>query len=173
MALLFENVLPAKMDKELKRVVIYTDGACVGNPGPGGYGVILLYGKHRKEISGGFRLTTNNRMEIMAAIVGLSALKERCKVTVYSDSQYLVDAMMQGWAKRWKSNGWRRNKKEKALNADLWDKLLSLCEQHDVEFVWIRGHNGNPENERCDKLSTQAAEQKNLPPDIGYERERA
>jgi len=170
---LFENVLPAKMDKELKRVVIYTDGACVGNPGPGGYGVILLYGKHRKEISGGFRLTTNNRMEIMAAIVGLSALKERCKVTVYSDSQYLVDAMMQGWAKRWKSNGWRRNKKEKALNADLWDKLLSLCEQHDVEFVWIRGHNGNPENERCDKLSTQAAEQKNLPPDIGYERERA
>ena len=170
---MFENVLPAKMDKELKRVVIYTDGACVGNPGPGGYGVILLYGKHRKEISGGFRLTTNNRMEIMAAIVGLSALKERCKVTVYSDSQYLVDAMMQGWAKRWKSNGWRRNKKEKALNADLWDKLLSLCEQHDVEFVWIRGHNGNPENERCDKLSTQAAEQKNLPPDIGYERERA
>ncbi len=112
-------------------------------------------------------------MELMADIVGLSALKERCKVTVYSDSQYLVDAMMQGWAKRWKSNGWRRNKKEKALNADLWDKLLSLCEQHDVEFVWIRGHNGNPENERCDKLSTQAAEQKNLPPDIGYERERA
>lgn len=172
MVLLFENVLPAKMDKRLKQVVIYTDGACLGNPGPGGYGVILLYGKHRKELSGGFRLTTNNRMEIMAAIVGLSALKERCKVTVYTDSQYLADAMMQGWAKRWKSNGWRRNKKERALNSDLWDKLLNLCEQHDVEFVWIRGHNGNPENERCDKLSMQAAEQKNLPPDIGYERER-
>ncbi|MBC7263632.1 MAG: ribonuclease HI [Chloroflexi bacterium] len=160
------------MNKELKRVVIYTDGACLGNPGPGGYGVVLLYGKHRKELSGGFRLTTNNRMEIMAAIVGLSALKERCKVTLYTDSQYLADAMMEGWAKRWKSNGWRRNKREKALNADLWDKLLNLCEQHDVEFVWIRGHNGNPENERCDKLSMQAAAQENLPPDMGYEHER-
>lgn len=170
--LLSEDVLPVKMNKELKRVVIYTDGACLGNPGPGGYGVVLLYGKHRKELSGGFRLTTNNRMEIMAAIVGLSALKERCKVTLYTDSQYLADAMMEGWAKRWKSNGWRRNKREKALNADLWDKLLNLCEQHDVEFVWIRGHNGNPENERCDKLSMQAAAQENLPPDMGYEHER-
>jgi ribonuclease HI len=160
------------MEKKLKQVVIYTDGACVGNPGPGGYGVILLYGNHRKELSGGFRLTTNNRMEIMAAIVGLRALKERCKVTVYTDSQYLVNAIMQGWAKRWKSNGWRKNRKEKAMNADLWDELLGLCEQHDVEFVWIRGHEGNPENERCHTLAVQAAEQKDLPPDTVYERER-
>jgi ribonuclease HI len=155
--------------KEIKQVSIYTDGGCIGNPGPGGYGVVLLYGNHRKELSGGFRLTTNNRMEVTAAIVGLSALKTKCKVTLYTDSQYLANAIMKGWANRWRKNGWKRNRKEKALNSDLWENLLRLCEQHEVEFVWIQSHNGNPENEHCDRLSIEAAQRKDLPPDIGYE----
>ncbi|WP_286975888.1 ribonuclease HI [Acetomicrobium sp. UBA5826] len=155
--------------EELKEVTIYTDGACSGNPGPGGYGVVLLYNDHRKEISGGFRLTTNNRMEIYAAIAGLSALKCRCKVKLYTDSRYLADAMNKGWVKRWKANGWMRNKKERALNVDLWEQLLCLCEKHEVEFLWVRGHDGNVENERCDELSTTAARGENLPIDQGYE----
>ena len=157
------------MSEELKKVLIYTDSACIGNPGPGGYAAVLLYGNRRKELCGGFRLTTNNRMEIMAAIVGLQALKTRCSVTLYTDSQYLAEAMMQGWAKRWRADSWRRNRKEKALNPDLWERLLDLCDQHEVEFVWIQSHAGNPENERCDKLSMQAAQRKNLPADTGYE----
>jgi ribonuclease HI len=151
-----------------KKVVIYTDGACLGNPGPGGYGVVLLYNNTRKELSGGFRLTTNNRMEIFAAIAGLRALKTNCDVTIYSDSQYVVDAIMRGWASRWKANGWKRNKKEMAVNADLWEQLLSLCAQHQVKFVWVRGHAGNKENERCDELAVSAAREKGLPPDSGY-----
>jgi ribonuclease HI len=151
-----------------KKVVIYTDGACLGNPGPGGYGVVLLYNNTRKEISGGFRLTTNNRMEIFAAIAGLKALKTCCDVTIYSDSQYVVDAIMRGWASRWKANGWRRNKKDMAVNADLWEQLLTLCAQHEVKFVWVRGHAGNKENERCDELAVCAAKQNGLPPDNGY-----
>src|SRR3972149_967225 len=107
------------MDKELKNVTIYTDGACLGNPGPGGYGVVLLYNKHRKELSSGFRLTTNNRMEIMAAIAGLKALTNRCVVTLYTDSQYLVNAMTKGWVEKWRANGWKRNKQDRALNSDL------------------------------------------------------
>ncbi|CCO09122.1 ribonuclease HI [Desulforamulus hydrothermalis] len=150
----------------LKEVIIYTDGACSGNPGPGGYGVVLLYKGHRKELSGGFRNTTNNRMEILAAIVGLEQLKERCSVTLYTDSQYLVNAIEQGWAKKWRANGWMRNKKEPALNADLWERLLKLLEYHQVKFVWVRGHAGNPENERCDRLAVEAARQPDLPPDI-------
>lgn len=161
------------MKRKLDQVIIYTDGACIGNPGPGGYGVVLLHGKHRKELSGGFRHTTNNRMEMMAAIVGLSALKKRCMVKIYSDSQYLVHAMREGWAKRWRQNGWKRNKKEEALNKDLWEKLLDLCDQHEVDFSWIRGHSGDPENERCDWLSVQAAKLENLPPDTGYEGNRS
>ncbi len=157
------------MNNKLKKIVIYTDGACIGNPGPGGYGVVLIYGDRRKELSGGFRLTTNNRMEIMAAIVGLSALRTRCSVVLYTDSQYLSDAMNKGWAKRWRAKGWRRNKKNKALNPDLWQQLLDLCERHDVDFVWVRGHAGNVENERCDRLSTEAAEKKHLPADSAYE----
>lgn len=154
----------------MKEVTIYTDGACIGNPGPGGYGVVLLYGDSRKEISGGFRLTTNNRMEIFAAIVGLESLKSRCCVKLYSDSQYLVNAMMQGWAERWRANGWKRNKKERAINPDLWERMLDVCEKHDVEFIWVKGHAGIKENERCDRLSWEAANQKNLPPDLGYEK---
>jgi ribonuclease HI len=156
------------MDGPLKQVHIYTDGACLGNPGPGGYGVVLLYNQHRKDLSGGFRRTTNNRMEIMAAIAGLRALTGRCAVTLYSDSQYLVNAIMQGWAKRWRANGWMRNKREQALNADLWEQLLDLCARHEVEFVWVRGHAGHPENEYCDRLSVEAAKGNNLPPDVGY-----
>ena len=152
-----------------KEVTIYTDGGALGNPGPGGYGVILDYRGHRKELSGGFRHTTNNRMELMAAIEGLRALKEPCRVTLYTDSRYLVDAMEKGWARRWQANGWRRNKKEEALNADLWEELLRLCDLHEVRFVWVKGHSGHPENERCDRLVQEAARQADLPPDSGYE----
>jgi ribonuclease HI len=155
---------------EPKRVTIYTDGACLGNPGPGGYGVVLLYGGHRKELSGGFRLTTNNRMELLAVVVGLRSLKEACGATVYSDSQYVVNSIEKGWAARWRANGWKRNKKEKAINADLWQQLLELCEKHDVRLVWVRGHSGVKENERCDVLSVAAANQANLPIDEGYEK---
>ena len=160
----------SKLMKRLKLVTIYTDGACIGNPGPGGYGVVLLYRGHRKELLGGYRKTTNNRMEIMAAIVGLEALKEKCRVMLYSDSAYLVKAMSLDWAKRWRANGWKRNKKEKALNPDLWERLLQLCEHHQVEFMWIKGHAENPENVRCDELAMQAAQQLDLPVDYGYEK---
>jgi ribonuclease HI len=153
---------------ELKQVTIYTDGACLGNPGPGGYGVVLLYGPHRREISGGFLLTTNNRMEIMAVIAALEALKEPCRVTLYSDSQYVVNAMSQGWARRWRDNGWKRNKREEAVNPDLWERLLDLGDQHQVEFRWLRGHSGSVENERCDQLAVNAARQPDLPEDIEY-----
>ncbi len=137
----------------LKRVVIFTDGACSGNPGPGGYGVVLRYGNARKELSGGEEETTNNRMELTAAIVGLEALRERCSVTLYSDSKYLVDAIVCGWAMKWRENGWMRNKREAAQNSDLWEKILNLLEKHDVELVWVKGHAGHPENERCDFLA--------------------
>src|SRR5205085_513335 len=144
-------------------------GACIGNPGPGGYGVVLIYGNHRKELSAGFRLTTNNRMEIMAAIVGLQALKQKCEVTIFTDSQYLVDTIMKGWAQRWKSNNWMRNKKDKAQNTDLWSQMLELCSLHIVTFNWIRGHSGIPENERCDQLAVQAAQSNPLLIDSAYE----
>jgi len=150
------------------KVIIYTDGACLGNPGPGGYGAVLLYNDHRKELSGGFRLTTNNRMEIMAAIVALTTLKRSCEVTLYTDSQYVVNALTKGWAERWRANGWKRNKKEKALNCDLWEQLLNLCRRHKIEFVWVRGHADNRENELCDLLASEAAQGQNLPPDTGY-----
>ncbi|MCL6584591.1 MAG: ribonuclease HI [bacterium] len=153
----------------MKQVEIYTDGACTGNPGPGGYGVILRYGEHRKELSGGFRLTTNNRMEILAAIVGLEALRERCQVILYSDSRYLVDSINKRWVFRWKANGWMRDKKERVPNADLWERLLKLLQLHSVEFRWVRGHNGQAENERCDQLATAAAARgQDLPEDPGY-----
>ena len=137
----------------MKCVEIYTDGACSGNPGPGGWAAILKYGEFRKELSGGDSATTNNRMEITGAIEGLSALKEPCRVKLYSDSQYLVRAINEGWAERWRSRGWMRTKTDPALNSDLWEKLLVLLEKHDVEFIWVRGHNGHPENERCDRLA--------------------
>jgi ribonuclease HI len=138
-------------------VTIYTDGGCIDNPGPGGYGVVLICGRHRKELSAGFRRTTNNRMEIMAAIAGLEALKRPCCVTVFSDSQYLVNAIELGWARRWQAHEWHRNKKEEALNPDLWERLLQQCDRHQVRFKWLRGHAGHPENERCDELARAAA----------------
>jgi ribonuclease HI len=154
---------------ELKDVTIYTDGGCLGNPGPGGYGAVLIYGTKRKELSGGFRRTTNNRMELMAAIRGLEALKHPCRVTLYSDSEYVVNAMKQGWARRWRDNGWRRNKKDKAVNPDLWERLLQLCEIHQVSFQWVRGHAGTPENERCDEMAQDAARGEHLDVDQHYE----
>ncbi|MHB8375805.1 MAG: ribonuclease HI [Dehalococcoidia bacterium] len=153
-----------------KELTIHTDGACLGNPGPGGYGVILEYQGRRRELSGGFRLTTNNRMELTAAIEGLAALKEPCAVTLYSDSAYVVRAMSEGWAVRWQSNGWRREGRKLASNRDLWERLLELCQVQDVTFRWVRGHAGNPDNERCDRLAVAAAQQKGLPIDAGYER---
>ena len=150
-------------------VIIYTDGACLGNPGPGGYGVVLLSDGNRKELSGGFRETTNNRMELMAAIVGLEALNDTGKVTLYSDSKYVVDAVAKGWAKRWRTNGWMRNRREAALNPDLWERLLTLAEGHQVDFRWVRGHRGVVENERVDRLATTAARGRDLPPDPGYQ----
>jgi len=152
----------------MKHVTLYTDGGCLNNPGPGGYGVVLIYDSHRKELSGGFRLTTNNRMEIMAAIAGLEALKESCRVTLVSDSQYLVYAIEKGWARKWRSKGWMRSSREKAINPDLWERLLNLCEIHDVQFKWIRGHAGHPENERCDQLAKASARRPDLPIDPGY-----
>ena len=155
--------------EKLPQVTLYTDGACTGNPGPGGYGIVLISGKRRKELSGGFRLTTNNRMELLACIEGLRALKMRCSVALYSDSEYVVNGITKGWARRWRARGWMRNKKERAENPDLWAQLLELCDQHQVTFQWVRGHAGQRENERCDQLSVQAAAQPGLPPDAGYE----
>lgn len=153
----------------MKQITIYTDGACHGNPGPGGYGVVMIYGAHRKELSGGFRKTTNNRMELMAVIAALDSLKESCSVRLYSDSRYVVESYMAGSARRWQANGWMRDRKNKALNVDLWERLLSLCDKHQAEMIWVEGHTGNPENERCDQLSVQAARGRDLPTDVVYE----
>jgi len=152
----------------MKKVKIYTDGGALGNPGKGGYGAILVYGEHRKEVSGGYQHTTNNRMEMMACIKALEMLKEPCDVTVYSDSKYLVDSIMKGWARRWQFNNWKRNKKDKAENVDLWEVLLAQLDKHNVTFQWVKGHSGHPENERCDEMVKEAAEQENLPEDLGY-----
>ena len=134
-------------------VTIYTDGACSGNPGPGGYGAILMYGSHQKELSGGAANTTNNRMELMGVITALKALNRPCTVQLYTDSQYVVNAIEKGWAVKWLANGWMRNKKDKALNPDLWQELLELLEKHDVTFHWVKGHAENPYNNRCDELA--------------------
>ncbi len=157
------------MTNARKHVTIYTDGGCDPNPGPGGYGVVLIYNNTHKELSGGFRYTTNNRMELYAAISALEALKEPCRITLHSDSQYLVHAITKGWARKWQQNNWQRTKKEKALNPDLWARLLAACDKHDVTFVWVKGHAGNVHNERCDTLAVQSTHQNDLPPDVGYE----
>lgn len=146
------------MEKKVKEVYLYTDGACRGNPGKGGWGAILKYGKFQKEMSGGEPMTTNNRMELLAAINGLSALKEPCRVVLTSDSKYMVDGITKGWAKSWKDKNWKKADGKPALNPELWDKLLALCDMHEVEFVWVKGHAGHPENERCDVLATTFAD---------------
>ena len=149
-------------------VIIFTDGACIGNPGQGGYGVVLVDGPRRIELSGGFRLTTNNRMELMAAIVGLETVRLQSKVAIYSDSKYVQEGIGRGWARTWRASGWR-NRNGTRVNSDLWDRLLELCDHHDVKVFWLPGHSGNWENERCDWLATQAARRDNLRVDLGYQ----
>lgn len=136
-------------------VEIFTDGACSGNPGPGGYGVVLRYGTVEKELSGGEPETTNNRMELTGVIVGLSALKRPCKVVLTTDSKYVCDSINKGWVYGWKKKGWIKSDKKPALNVDLWETLLPLLEKHDVTFNWVKGHAGHPENERCDRLAVE------------------
>jgi ribonuclease HI len=152
--------------KNMKNVQIFTDGACSGNPGPGGYGAILRYNGREKELSGGFRNTTNNRMELMGAIAALEALLEPCAAVITTDSQYIVNAVEKGWVYAWKEKGWRRGDKKPAQNVDLWERLLALLAKHDVTFRWIRGHAGHAENERCDALAVAAASAPRLPEDV-------
>lgn len=140
----------------MKKVKIYTDGACSGNPGPGGYGAILKFEENYKEISQGYKHTTNNRMEMRALIASLELLKEKYDVEIFSDSKYIVDAVNNGWAKKWRANGWRRNKKEMALNPDLWGRLLDLLDEQHYKINWVKGHAGHFENERCDELAVEA-----------------
>jgi len=152
----------------MKFVEIFTDGACSGNPGKGGYGAILKYGSKTKELSKGYKCTTNNRMELLAAITALETLKESCKVDLYSDSKYLVDSVNLGWIDKWKANGWKRSGKESAKNIDLLKRLLTQLERHEVSFIWVKGHDGHPENERCDFLAVSAYKSDELCEDTGY-----
>ena len=138
-------------------VYAFSDGSAIGNPGPGGYGVVLRYGENVKEFSQGYVRTPHNRMELLGAITALDALKSRQRVVLTTDSQYVINGIEKGWAARWQANGWMRNKKERALNPDMWERLLKACNRHDVRFEWIRGHTGHPENERCDELANSAA----------------
>ena len=155
----------------MKKVEIYTDGACTGNPGKGGYGAVLIYNGVQKEISRGFRTTTNNRMELMAAIDALKMLKEPCEVELYSDSKYLTDAINKGWLASWIKNGWKKADKKKVLNIDLWQDLLELTRKHSVEFIWVKGHAGNKYNEICDSLAVAAYSKEELLSDTNYESE--
>lgn len=139
----------------MKEVQIFTDGACSGNPGAGGWGAILRYGKFERELSGGEPSTTNNRMELSAVIAALAALKEPCHVTLTTDSKYVVDSITKGWVYSWRKKGWIKSDKKPALNVDLWEQLLPLLEKHNVDFVWVKGHAGHPENERCDRLAVE------------------
>lgn len=152
---------------------IWADGSCVANPGPGGYGIIFKYQGHKWEKAGGFRCTTNNRMEITGVLVALETLPAKCKVTIFSDSQYVVNSMTKGWAKRWKSEGWIKKGGKKVPNADLWQRLLDLCAKHKVQFKWVKGHNDSLENERCDQMAQFAARKPNLPEDKGYKKNEA
>ena len=161
--------MPKSSDASSRRVTIHTDGSCLGNPGPGGYAAILEYRGQERELSGGYRRTTNNRMEILAVIAGLEVLTERCSVVVCSDSRYVVDAIEKGWARKWKANDWMRNKRDRAINPDLWERLLSALDKHDVELQWVRGHAGNAGNMRADRLAVSAAKGKELPRDEGFE----
>ena len=141
----------------MKTVTLYTDGACSGNPGPGGWGAILSYNGVEKELSGGESATTNNRMELLAVISGLEALKEPCHVELYSDSKYVIDGLSKGWAASWRKNGWRKADKKPALNPDLWERLLNLTEKHELSYHWVKGHADNPYNNRCDQLAVEAS----------------
>ena len=151
----------------MKNVAVYTDGSCLGNPGPGGYGVVMVFNKHRKELSKGFTLTTNNRMELLAAVAGLESLTEECEVTLTTDSQYVKNGINQ-WIHNWKRNGWRTADKKPVKNADLWQLLDQAVSRHKVDWKWVKGHSGHPENERCDDLARSAAESSDLVADQGY-----
>lgn len=153
---------------DAKLVTIYSDGACIGNPGPGGYGAVLLYGTNRRELSAGYRRTTNNRMELLGAIRGLQALTEPCSVELHSDSIYVIKAMRERWVERWRDNGWRTANKQPVANQDLWQQLMAAAGVHAVTWKWVKGHAGNRDNERCDELATAAARQRELIDDTGY-----
>lgn len=153
----------------MTQVTVYTDGACSGNPGPGGYGVLMKSGKHTKEMSQGYRKTTNNRMELLAVIVALQALTRPCEVTLYSDSRYVVDAIEKNWAKSWKARGWKKADKQPALNADLWAAVLDQLAKHKVKLVWVKGHASNEGNNRCDEIAVAASRSGHLLIDEGYE----
>ncbi|HEY1084445.1 MAG TPA: ribonuclease HI [Prosthecobacter sp.] len=154
-------------------VTIYTDGACSGNPGPGGYGVLLQSGQHTKELAAGYRKTTNNRMELMALIKGLELLNRSCEVTLFSDSKYVVDTVQKGWAKSWKARGWKKADNQPAINADLWDRALKVLEKHKVTIRWVKGHASNAGNNRCDELAVAASRSGGLQVDEGYELAKA
>lgn len=152
----------------MKEIAIFTDGACLGNPGPGGWAAILRWDTHEKILSGGYKLTTNNRMEILGVIEALSALKEPCRVMITTDSQYVCNAVQKKWLAGWKRNGWKTSAKKPVKNKDLWEKLIPLLEYHEVHFCWVRGHAGHPENERCDELARSWAGRAALPEDYGF-----
>ena len=152
----------------MKDVVIYTDGACSGNPGVGGYGIVLLYKQNRREVSIGYKLTTNNRMETMAVIKALKLLKEPCNVNLYTDSSYVVNAVNKGWIYNWKNNNWINSSKKKTSNVDLWEELLPLLDIHNIKFIWVKGHADNEENNRCDFLARQAMKNEHLLDDVNY-----
>lgn len=152
----------------LKQISLFTDGSCLGNPGPGGYAAILVYNQHRKELSQGYTLTTNNRMELMAAIAGLRALSEPCQVTLTTDSQYVRQGITQ-WIHNWKKKGWKTANREPVKNSDLWKELDTEIQRHQIEWLWVKGHSGHPENERCDVLAKEAAMAENKLDDLGYQ----
>lgn len=154
----------------MKTVEIYTDGACSGNPGEGGYGIVMIYNGARKEASKGFKYTTNNRMELLAVIDSLKLLKEPCKVNLYSDSKYVVSAIREGWLVGWISKNWKNSKKEPVKNVDLWKDLIPLLEKHEIEFIWVKGHADNVENERCDELARLAIKNSPLIDDKGFDK---
>lgn len=154
--------------KQEKEIDVYTDGACSGNPGPGGYAALLQCDGHQRELSGGFAKTTNNRMELLAAITGLASLTQPCRVALHSDSKYLVDAMINGWVDGWRARGWVTAGKKRVKNVDLWQRLADATTGHEIDWVWVRGHDGHAENERCDILAVEAAAGEDLPPDEGY-----
>lgn len=151
----------------MKQIHIYTDGSCLGNPGPGGYGAVLVFNQHRKEISQGFKHTTNNRMELLATIEALKTLTEKCNVSLTTDSQYVKNGINQ-WIKNWKKNGWRTSDKKPVKNVDLWQQLDEAVKHHEISWHWVKGHSGHPENERCDDLARDAANSKNLIEDNGF-----
>jgi len=155
---LYEKIRKIWKRRKMKTVTIYTDGACSGNPGPGGWGAILMYGAHRRELSGGEPDTTNNRMELTAVIQALSLLKEPCVVDLWSDSKYVIDGLEKGWAKGWKKRGWVKSDKKPALNPDLWDRLLALEEIHTLRYHWVKGHAENEYNNRCDELAVMESQ---------------